>query len=191
LINITHFYSSNPGNVVGYHEDNAMHHEDIARYSLGRILRRLTMLKQFGFGILATLVTVGSVIAPASAQPKQPKPTVTPAPEAQFIPKTRVELKGDRVNVMLINKTNAAISYQAVGDTQIRTLPGRGTVMLQGLRVPTTLTLDRQDFGLLQVTPKQSEKSPGTIEVTLDTNTNLATDGTTMRVEENGSVFLY
>jgi hypothetical protein len=148
------------------------------------------MLKPFGFGILAALVTVSSVMTPASAQ-NQAKPTVTPAPEAQFIPKARVDLKGDRVNITLVNKTNAAISYQAVGDTQVRTLPGRTTVTLQGLRVPTTLTLDRQDSGLLQVTPKQSQKTPGTIEVTLDTNTNLATDGTTMRVEENGSVFLY
>ncbi len=148
------------------------------------------MLKPFGFGILAALVTVSSVMTPAAAQ-NPPKPTVTPAPEAQFIPRARVELKGDRLNIMLVNKTNAAISYQAVGDTQVRTLPGRGTVMLQGLRVPTTLTLDRQDSGLLQVTPKQSQKAPGTIEVTLETNTDLGTDSPTMRVEENGSIFLY
>lgn len=152
------------------------------------------MLKQFGCRSLITLVTVGSAIAslyvvPASAQPT--KPTVTPAPEAQFIPKAKVTLDSDRVNVMLVNNTNAAISYQAVGDTQVRTLPGRGTVMLRGLRVPTTLTLDRQDFGLLQVNPKQSETASNTIEVTLDAATNLAADGTTMRIERNGSVFLY
>jgi hypothetical protein len=146
------------------------------------------MLKSFGFGFLATLLTVSTML-PASAQQQQPKPTVTPAPEAQFIPKARVTLKGDRVNVVLVNKTNAAITYQAIGDTQVRTLQGRGTITLQGLRVPTTLTLRRQDFGLLQVTP--TEKSPGTIEVVLDTNTNLATDGITMQLEQNGSVFLY
>ncbi|MER3477304.1 MAG: hypothetical protein C4287_13380 [Leptolyngbya sp. ERB_1_2] len=116
---------------------------------------------------------------------------ITPAPEAQFVPKTQVTLNGNRVNITLINKTNAAISYQAIGDTQIRSLPGQGTVTLQGLRVPTTLTFDRQDFGLLNVTPKQAETTPGTIEVTLDAATNLAVDRTTLRVEDNGSVFLY
>jgi hypothetical protein len=148
------------------------------------------MLKQIGFGILATMVTIGGAIAPAFSAPQE-KPSTTPAPEAQFVPKARVTLSGDRVNIMLINKTNAAISYQAIGDTQIRTLPGRGTVMLQGLRVPTTLTLDRQDFGLLSVTPKQSEKTSGTIEVTLNTTTSLGADQTTLRVEDNGSIFLY
>jgi hypothetical protein len=152
------------------------------------------MSKLFGFRSLTALITVGSAVAslyivPAFAQ--STNPTVTPAPEAQFVPKARVTLNSDRVNVMLVNKTNAVISYQAVGDTQIRTLPGRGTVMLQGLRVPTTLTLDRQDFGLLQVNPKQSETASNTIEVTLDAETSLAADGTTMRIERNGSVFLY
>lgn len=146
------------------------------------------MLKQIGFGILAAAIAIGNTVAPVFSQTK---PTIAPAPEAQFVPKTRVTLKGDRVNITLINQTNAAISYQAIGDTQIRTLPARGTVTLQGLRVPTTLTLDRQDFGLLNVTPKQSTKAPDTIEVTLDTTTDLAVDGITMRVEDNGAVFLY
>ncbi len=154
------------------------------------------MLKQIEFRILATIVTIGgavaslSIAAPAFSAPPE-KPSTTPAPEQQFVPKAQVTLSGDRVNIMLINKTNAAISYQAIGDTQIRTLPGLGTVMLQGLRVPTTLTLDRQDFGLLNVTPKQSGKTPATIEVTLDATSSLGADQTTMRVEDNGSVFLY
>jgi hypothetical protein len=148
------------------------------------------MMKSFGFGILATLATVSSIIAPAIAQTPT-KPSVTPAPESQFIPKARVTLNGDRVNITLVNKTNADIAFQAVGDTEFRTLPGRGTIVLQGLRVPTTLTLDRKDAGLIQATPKQSAQSPNTIEVELDATTNLATDGTTMRVESNGSVFLY
>jgi len=146
------------------------------------------MLKQIGLGVLAATIAVSSAIAPGLSQTK---PVITPAPEAQFVPKTQVTLNGNRVNITLINKTNAAISYQAIGDTQIRSLPGQGTVTLQGLRVPTTLTFDRQDFGLLNVTPKQAETTPGTIEVTLDAATNLAVDRTTLRVEDNGSVFLY
>jgi len=146
------------------------------------------MLRQIRSGVLATTIAAYSTISPVFSQTK---PVITPAPEAQFIPKTQVTLNGDRVNITLINKTNAAISYQAIGDTQIRTLPSRGTVTLQGLRVPVTLTLDRQDFGLLDITPKQSEKTSGTLEVALDAATNLSADGTTLRVEDNGSVFLY
>lgn len=145
------------------------------------------MLKKIGFGILAAILLIPGSIAPAFAQ--STRPATTPAPETQFVPRAQVTLNGDRVNITLINLTNAAITYQAIGDTEIRTLPGRGTVSLQGLRVPTTLTLDRQDAGLLNVTPK--EKAPGTIEVTLDATTDLAIDSPTMRVESNGSVFLY
>lgn len=145
------------------------------------------MLKKIGFGILTAIVIMSGSIAPVFAQ--STRPATTPAPETQFVPRAQVKLNGDRVNITLINLTNAAITYQAIGDTQVRTLPGRGTVNLQGLRVPTTLTLDRQDSGLLNVTPR--EKAPGTIEVTLDATTDLGIDSPTMRVESNGSVFLY
>jgi hypothetical protein len=145
----------------------------------------LRTIKKIGFGLLATIATVGGTIAPAFSQ----QPSTTPALEPQFTPKARVVLTGDRVNITLINKTSAAISYQAIGDTQVRTLPGLGTVKLQGLRVPTTLTFDRPDSGLLNVTPTQS--IPGTIEVTLDATTSLAIDSPTMRIENNGAVFLY
>jgi hypothetical protein len=145
------------------------------------------MLKKIGFGILTAILLTSGSIAPAFAQ--STTPATTPAPETQFTPRAQVQLNGDRVNITLINLTNAAITYQAIGDTEIRTLPGRGTVALQGLKVPTTLTLDRQDSGLLNITTK--EKAPGTIEVTLDATTDLAIDSPTMRVESNGSVFLY
>ncbi|MBD1843710.1 hypothetical protein H6F89_09915 [Cyanobacteria bacterium FACHB-63] len=146
------------------------------------------MLRQIGVGVLATAFAIGGAISPGFSQSTQP--TVAPTLEAQFAPKAQVTLNGDRVNVTLINQTNAAVSYQAIGDTQVRTLPGRGTVTLRGLRVPTTLTFDRQDAGLLNITLKQSA-TPGTIEVTMDATTNLASDSITMRVENNGSVFLY
>lgn len=146
------------------------------------------MLKFLICGAIAIGLWLNLSIAPVMSAPD---PSVTPLPENQFVPKARIQLQGDRVNITLINRTNAAISYQAVGDTQPRTLAGRETVALRGLRVPVTLTLDRQDAGLLQVTPKQSGKSPDVLEVTLDTTTSLSTDGTTMRVESNGSVFLY
>lgn len=170
--------------MAGYDETNG---KDIRFSQTQSLINHEIMLKHIGLGILAAiLVTTGST-APTIAQ--STRPATTPAPEAQFIPKAQVKLNGDRVTITLINLTNAAITYQAIGDTEIRTLPGRGTVALQGLRVPTTLTLDRQDSGLLNITPR--EKAPGTIEVTLDATTDLGIDSPTMRIESNGSVFLY
>ena len=146
------------------------------------------MVKHIGFGFLAALITIAG--SPAAGF-SQTQPTAIPAPEAQFVPKAQVSLTENRVTVKLINTTNAPISYQAIGDTNVRTLPGRGTVTLQGLRVPSTLTFHRQDAGLLNITPKQSTQSANTIDVTLDATTNLGIDSPTMRIESNGSVFLY
>ncbi|MBW4600716.1 MAG: hypothetical protein KME29_14235 [Calothrix sp. FI2-JRJ7] len=93
-----------------------------------------------------------------------------------------------RVTVRLINKTNAPITFQAVGDTQVRTLAGRSEIALQGLRIPTTVTFYRQDRGLLMVTPRSSES--GVLEVTMQETTNFAMDRTALRIENNGSVYL-
>jgi hypothetical protein len=161
------------------------------------------MLKQLMLGAIAASFLLSSSIAPAHSAPNpapsdpaKPSPapadpSATPDPETQFTPRARVWLSSDRVTITLINRTYAKISYQAVGDTQPRTLEGRQSVTLRSLRVPVTLTFDRQDAGLLDITPKQSEASPEALEVTLDAATNLNADGTTMRVEKNGSVFLY
>lgn len=157
------------------------------------------MFRSWVYGVCGTIASaaiLGSAIVPiTSAQQPTPtpqaQPTTTPLPELQFSPRTRVQLNGGRVNITLINKTNAAIVYQAIGDTQQRTLAGQQTVTLRGLRVPVSLTFDRQDAGLLRVLPKPSTTLPNTLEVTLETTTNLNLDKTTMRIEDNGFVFLY
>ncbi len=150
------------------------------------------MLKRFVLGMIAASSTISWVIAPAmSSSAPQDNTVVTPAPSDQFAPRARITLNTDRMNVTLINNTNAVINYQVVGDTQPRSLAGLSTIALQGLRVPATLTLHRQDGGLIKVTPKQSEKSPNTLEATLDTTTDLGVDTPTMRVEASGSIYLY
>ncbi|MBF2067040.1 MAG: hypothetical protein IGS39_21895 [Calothrix sp. C42_A2020_038] len=94
-----------------------------------------------------------------------------------------------RVTVRLVNKTNAPITFQAVGDTQVRTLAGRSKVSLQGLQVPTTVTFYRQDRGLLMVTPKTTSES-GVLEVSMQETTDFAMDRTALRIENNGAVYL-
>ncbi|NJR50301.1 MAG: hypothetical protein HC780_12760 [Leptolyngbyaceae cyanobacterium CSU_1_3] len=140
-------------------------------------------------------MVLGSLaIAPALAAPTAQKtqPTISPPyPDQQFVPQARVALTGDRINVMLRNNTYASITYQVIGDTKPRTLAGRSTVMLQRLKMPLTLTLDRQDAGLLKVTSKVMAKMDNTVEFGLDTTTDLSTDATTLRIEKTGSVFIY
>lgn len=94
-----------------------------------------------------------------------------------------------RVTIRLVNQTNAPIVYQAIGDTQLRTLGGRSEVMLQGLQVPTTVTFYRQDRGLLMVTPQRSNED-GMLEVSLQETTDFAMDKTALRIENNGAVYL-
>jgi hypothetical protein len=142
--------------------------------------------------IACSSLAVSLCAAPVSSAPKKPeKPTVTPLPESIFMPKAQISLKSDRVNLTLINKTNAEITYQVIGDTESRTLAGQQTINLQGLRAPVTVTLDRKDSGFLLLTPKASDKSEDTVEATLETTMDMSIDATTMRIERNGSVFLY
>jgi hypothetical protein len=93
-----------------------------------------------------------------------------------------------RVSIRLVNDSNAPISYQAIGDTALRTLPGRSFITLQGLKVPTTLTFFRQDRGLLMATPKLIPE--GMLELRLRETTNFTMDNTALRIEANGNVFL-
>jgi hypothetical protein len=94
-----------------------------------------------------------------------------------------------RVSVRLVNQTNAAIVYQVIGDTQLRTLAGRSEVMLQGLRTPTNVAFYRQDRGLLMVRPQGSSQN-GMLDVTLQETADFAMDRTSMRIENNGAVYL-
>jgi hypothetical protein len=147
----------------------------------------------FGSCIVLGLMAIAPVLAAPTAQKAQKaQPAISPPyPDQQFVPKARIALTGDRVNVMLRNNTYAPITYQAIGDTKPRTLAGRATVMLQGLKMPLTLTLDRQDAGLLKVTSKVMTKMDNTVEFAMDTTTDLGADATTLRIEKTGSVFMY
>lgn len=144
-----------------------------------------------GSVLLSSLTIVSLFSTPALSQDPINRPTVTPAPEQQSVPEVKIQLTNDRVNVMLKNNTNATIVYQAVGDTEPRTLAKQSSIVLRSLKTPVTLTLDRQDSGLLKVTPQASIKTDGMLEVTLNTTTDLSADATTLRIEQTGSVFLY
>ncbi|ALF52714.1 hypothetical protein ACX27_07380 [Nostoc piscinale CENA21] len=116
--------------------------------------------------------------------------TQTPPPSQQQTPSATIALANGKVDVKLINDTGAKVTYQVIGDTEARSLEGKSNVMLQGISAPVTVTFQREDGGLLSVTPQASTEQPGMLEVTLNEATDLSQDTKAMRIQQNGSVFL-
>lgn len=111
-----------------------------------------------------------------------------PAPETRPDPIATVTPTADTVNVKLQNNTNAGISYQAIGHTQPRFLAGGQEFILRNLPTPVSITLVRQDGGLIKVMPMST--SEGTLAVSLDETTNFDNNQGVLRIQKDGQVFL-
>ncbi|MEM6445805.1 MAG: hypothetical protein AAF704_04465 [Cyanobacteria bacterium P01_D01_bin.123] len=112
-----------------------------------------------------------------------------PSPEQRQVAAAKVAPVAGEVSVELVNMTYADVNYQLLGHTQVRTLPGRSAVTLRGADVPTTLTFQRQDAGLLSVIPQTSNKD-GLLSISLDETLDLEQSRVVMTVEPSGEVFL-
>ncbi|TVP60463.1 MAG: hypothetical protein EA343_17285 [Nodularia sp. (in: Bacteria)] len=130
-------------------------------------------------------------IPPSQAVPARPPVTAIqpPLPEDQQPPSTKIALANGRVNIRLVNDSGAEVTYEVVGDTPARSLEGKSDTMLRDLSAPVTVTFFREDGGLLQVTPQPSEET-GMIEVRLNATTDVQQDKNTVRIQEDGTVFL-
>lgn len=128
---------------------------------------------------------------PAKTEQSQASPRVgaqPPLPEQQQAPSSRVVVApGRKLDVKLVNKTYDPITYEVIGDTQVRTLPRQSILTLRNLRTPSTITFQRPNGGLVQLTPRSM---PGQLEVTLDTTTDLGLDINALTIEPSGLVFL-
>lgn len=124
-----------------------------------------------------------------STQQRQSSVVTPPAPEQRQAPSSIIAVRDGRVSVRLVNDTAAPITYQAIGDTAPRTLPGKSEVLLQRIATPTTVTFQRQDNGLLMVRTQPSSQA-GVLEVRLDETTDLQMDTKAMSIQQNGQVFL-
>ncbi|MFE1747801.1 hypothetical protein [Coleofasciculus sp. H7-2] len=124
------------------------------------------------------------------APPTQPCAVIKPpAPEQLQSPASRVMPMNGMVNVKLINQTGDPITYQVLGDTNQRRLPGRDNITLQGLKTPVNLTFQRPNGALLRVVPQTSGEQ-GMLEVVLEETTDLGVDKNAMTIQENGNVLL-
>lgn len=98
---------------------------------------------------------------------------------------TLPETEGE-IEVILKNKTNAAIDYQAIGFTENQTLEGGEEHTLRGLPVPVVIRAARQDDGFVTTEPIINDN--GVLEVTLDEarERNIGV----VRIEEDGGVYI-
>lgn len=119
----------------------------------------------------------------------EPTPgAITPPLPEQQTPSAIATPVDGKINIKLINTTNAVVIYQVIGDTDQRFLSSDSNFTLQNIKTPVTVTFSRQDRGLLKVNPQAN--LAGLLEVTLDEATDLNEDKTTMRIQQDGKVLL-
>ncbi|GAX36133.1 hypothetical protein [Nodularia sp. NIES-3585] len=130
-------------------------------------------------------------MTPGQAVPARPPVTAIqpPLPAEQQPPSTKIALANGRVNIRLVNDTGAEVTYEVIGDTPARSLAGKSDTMLRDLTTPVTLTFFREDGGLLQVNLQPSEETQ-MMEVRLNATTDVMEDKNTVRIQEDGTVFL-
>ena len=128
--------------------------------------------------------------ADSDAENKTPSQReVNPWSEAQENRKALVKAINGQFNIRLRNLTNTEVTYELVGHTNQRQLTGNKNFMLEDLAMPVTVTVLREDGGLIRVTPKPV--APGILELRLDEALNLDQDRRAVRVREGGSLLIY
>ncbi|MDY6803039.1 MAG: hypothetical protein SXA11_04420 [Cyanobacteriota bacterium] len=129
---------------------------------------------------------------PTPMPPAPPPPLVTdtnsPLPEQRQQAVATLAPVNGTVSVKLINRTLATISYEIIGDTTLRTLPGKSEVTLRGLITPANVSFRRNDNGFLLVRPTVNEE--GILELNMTETNVFDLDRTTLSIERNGSAFL-
>lgn len=121
----------------------------------------------------------------ASAGRSLPQP---PLPENRAEPIANVTPVAGEVGVRLKNNTNTVVSYEAIGYTQRRFLPAGAETTLS-LPTPATITMVRQDDGLLKVMSMPTSQN-GMLAISLDEATRLSDNQGVLRIQPDGQVFL-
>lgn len=109
-------------------------------------------------------------------------------PESRQSASAIVKPTSGTVSVKLKNNTNAGISYQVIGHTQPRFLIDGQEFVIRDLPTPVTITVVREDGGLLKVIPVST--SQGMLSVSLDETSNFNNSQGVLRIQKDGQVFL-
>lgn len=117
---------------------------------------------------------------------------VPPLPEVRSDIITTIEPYNGQVEVILDNNTNSIVSYQILGHTGQRWLEDGEQAVLRNVPVPVTITMVREDGGLLQVTPSPADEwaESNNLHVTLDEDLTLDATKGVLRIQSDGNVLL-
>lgn len=124
------------------------------------------------------VVTPGSAVTSASP----------PLPEDRGDAIAIVSPVDSQLAISLMNDTGTTVTYEVIGDTQRRTLMMGESAMLQGIALPTTITVVRPDNGLLDISASSSEA--GMLEISLMPEASLDDTQGVIRIQEDGQVFV-
>ena len=145
---------------------------------------------------LVLLLTPGLVLADMIAQfPAERASSMAavhsfpPLPEQLQEPSLILTPQQSGLSIELLNNTNAELTYQLVGDTEVRTLAANSSTLLHGLSQPTTLTFQRSDGGFLIADVVEQEDS-GRLRLVLDETADLSDSSIALNVDSSGKVFL-
>lgn len=131
----------------------------------------------------------GDQISQINRTPGRTNVIQPPLPESRSNAVARVIPTQGTVSIQVINRTNVPVTYEAIAYTQQRTLRGGANTTLLNLPAPVTVTFNRQDDGLLNVIPRTTSKN-GVLQVILEEQSRLSDQQGTLRVQDNGQVFL-
>ena len=113
-----------------------------------------------------------------------------PMPTDQMRAMGNINVNGDTVNVTLNNDTNANITYQVIGHTNDRLLSGGNEAELLNLPLPITITVQREDSGLIDINKNQVSED-GEVSFSLEEEGNSSASQLTIRIQEDGTIFAY
>lgn len=119
--------------------------------------------------------------------PSPASTTVPPRPEDRSQAIATVSLRNNQLTVSLNNNTGATVVYEVVGNTPSRMLMADESIMLQGIPLPATITVTRQDEGLLDVAAESTQA--GMLEISLTPEPALDDTQGVIRIREDGQVF--
>lgn len=114
--------------------------------------------------------------------------SVPPLPEERSDAIAIASPVDNQLSVLLTNDTGAIVTYEVIGDTSRRILMMGESDRLQGVPLPATITVVRQDEGLLDVVAESSET--GILEFSLTPEASLDDTQGVIRIQADGQVFV-
>lgn len=138
-----------------------------------------------------TVTPAPAVVAPVVTDPTMNPPmgiSGVPLPESRDQAVAIASPTNNQLSISLINNTGALVTYEVVGDTQVRELMPNESAMLQNLPLPKTITLVRPDAGLLDIAAEGMED--GMLQISLSAETTLDSTQGVIRIQPDGQVFV-